>query len=62
MISIRRSLLLNLIVRHDPQHFQVALVDPKRVTFPEFETMRWLYEPIVKTKEDAIALMERLVA
>ncbi len=56
-----RSLLLSLIVRHDPTHFQVALVDPKRVTFPEFETMRWLYEPIVKTKEDAIALMERLV-
>ena len=56
-----RSLLLSLIVRHDPAHFQVALVDPKRVTFPEFEGMRWLYEPIVKTREDAIALMERLV-
>jgi DNA segregation ATPase FtsK/SpoIIIE, S-DNA-T family len=56
-----RSLLLSLLVRYDPAHFQVALVDPKRVTFPEFETMRWLYEPIVKTSEDAIALMERLV-
>ena len=56
-----RSLLLSLIVRHDPTHFKVALVDPKRVTFPEFETMDWLYEPIVKTSEDAIALMERLV-
>ncbi len=56
-----RSLLLSLLVRHDPAHFQVALVDPKRVTFPEFENMRWLYEPIVKTREDAIALMERLV-
>ncbi len=56
-----RSLLLSLIVRHDPNYFQVALVDPKRVTFPEFEDMRWLYEPVVKTKEDAISLMERLV-
>ncbi|MGB3790468.1 MAG: DNA translocase FtsK [Phormidesmis sp.] len=56
-----RSLLLSLLVRHDPAHFKVALVDPKRVTFPEFETMDWLYEPIVKTSEDAIALMERLV-
>ena len=56
-----RSLLLSLIVCHDPTHFQVALVDPKRVTFPEFEKMQWLYEPIVKTREDAIALMERLV-
>ncbi|MGB7086168.1 MAG: DNA translocase FtsK, partial [Phormidesmis sp.] len=34
-----RSLLLSLLVRHDPQHLQVALVDPKRVTFPEFEQM-----------------------
>ncbi len=56
-----RSLLLSLLVRHDPAHFQVALVDPKRVTFPEFETMRWLYQPIVKTREDAVALMEQLV-
>ena len=56
-----RSLLLSLLVRHDPTHLQIALVDPKRVTFPEFETMDWLYEPIVKTGEDAIALMERLV-
>ncbi|MGB7250423.1 MAG: DNA translocase FtsK, partial [Phormidesmis sp.] len=56
-----RSLLLSLLVRHDPQHLQVALVDPKRVTFPEFEQMPWLYEPIVKTREEAIALMERLV-
>ena len=56
-----RSLLLSLLVRQDPAHLKVALVDPKRVTFPEFETMDWLYEPIVKTSEAAIALMERLV-
>lgn len=56
-----RSLLLSLTVRHTPDRLKVALVDPKRVTFPEFESMRWLYEPIVKSKEDAIALMERLV-
>lgn len=56
-----RSLLLSLIVRHNCDDFRVALVDPKRVTFPEFETMRWLYEPIVKTREDAVLLMERLV-
>ena len=56
-----RSLLLSLIVCYDPDHLKVALVDPKRVTFPEFEDMRWLYEPIVKTQENAIALMEKLV-
>ena len=56
-----RSLLLSLLVRYDPAHCQIALVDPKRVTFPEFEEMAWLYEPIVKETEPAIALMQRLV-
>jgi DNA segregation ATPase FtsK/SpoIIIE, S-DNA-T family len=56
-----RSLLLSLLVRHSPQHLQIALVDPKRVTFPEFERMKWLYSPIVKDGDSAIALMESLV-
>lgn len=56
-----RSLLLSLLVRHSPQHLQVALVDPKRVTFPEFEQMRWLYSPVVKDSDRAIELMNELV-
>ena len=56
-----RSLLLSLLVRHSPQTLQIALVDPKRVTFPEFEAMPWLLEPIVKDTEDAIALMTTLM-
>ncbi|PAX52380.1 DNA translocase FtsK [Brunnivagina elsteri] len=56
-----RSLLLSLLVRHSPQHLQIVLVDPKRVTFPEFERMKWLYSPIVKDGDTAIALMESLV-
>ncbi|GAB4378200.1 MAG: hypothetical protein Kow00121_29530 [Elainellaceae cyanobacterium] len=56
-----RSLLLSLLVRHAPEHLQIALVDPKRVTFPEFEQMRWLHTPIVKDSDRAIELMERLV-
>ncbi|WP_017317341.1 DNA translocase FtsK [Mastigocladopsis repens] len=56
-----RSLLLSLLVRHSPQHLQIALVDPKRVTFPEFEEMRWLYSPIVKDSDRAIELMDELV-
>lgn len=56
-----RSLLLSLIMRHSPENLQIALVDPKRVTFPEFEQMKWLYTPIVKDSDDAIALMENLV-
>lgn len=56
-----RSLLLSLLQRHSPDHLQIALVDPKRVTFPEFENIPWLLEPIVKETEGAIALMESLM-
>ncbi|WNZ23884.1 cell division protein FtsK [Leptolyngbya sp. NK1-12] len=57
-----RSLLLSLLMRHSPQTLKVALVDPKRVTFPEFETMPWLYTSVAKEGDRAIALMEQLVA
>ena len=57
-----RSLLLSLIYRHSPQQIKIALVDPKRVTFPEFEKMPWLLSPIIKDSEAAIALMTELVA
>ncbi|MEB3181676.1 MAG: DNA translocase FtsK [Nostocaceae cyanobacterium] len=56
-----RSLLLSLLVQHSPNHLKIALVDPKRVTFPEFEQMEWLYSPIVKDSDSAIELMEQLV-
>jgi DNA segregation ATPase FtsK/SpoIIIE, S-DNA-T family len=56
-----RSLLLSLLVRHGPETLKIALVDPKRVTFPEFENMPWLFSPVVKQSEDAIDLMEQLV-
>ncbi|NJR58858.1 MAG: cell division protein FtsK [Cyanobacteria bacterium CRU_2_1] len=57
-----RSLLLSLLVRHTPDHLKIALVDPKRVTFPEFEQMPWLYQPVVKESERAIELMHNLVS
>ncbi|NEP18163.1 MAG: cell division protein FtsK [Leptolyngbya sp. SIO4C1] len=56
-----RSQLLSLLVRHTPSQLQIALVDPKRVTFPEFEQSPYLIEPIIKDGDGAIALMERLV-
>jgi DNA segregation ATPase FtsK/SpoIIIE, S-DNA-T family len=56
-----RSLLLSLLVRHPPTQLQIVLVDPKRVTFPEFEHMPWLFAPVVKDGEAAIALMQQLV-
>ncbi|HEY9905239.1 MAG TPA: DNA translocase FtsK [Candidatus Sericytochromatia bacterium] len=56
-----RSLLLSLLYRHSSQQLKIALVDPKRVTFPEFERMPWLLSPVVKDSENAIALMDELV-
>ncbi|MBE9228199.1 PD-(D/E)XK nuclease family protein [Phormidium sp. LEGE 05292] len=56
-----RSLLLSLLYRHSPNNLKIALVDPKRVTFPEFEQIPWLYSPVVKDGESAIELMTKLV-
>lgn len=56
-----RSLLLSLLIRHSPNQLKVALVDPKRVTFPEFERMPWLYTDLVKDSDRAIELMNELV-
>jgi S-DNA-T family DNA segregation ATPase FtsK/SpoIIIE len=57
-----RSLLLSLLTRYSSSQLKIALVDPKRVTFPEFEEIRWLYLPVVKDSDRAIELMDRLVA
>jgi S-DNA-T family DNA segregation ATPase FtsK/SpoIIIE len=57
-----RSQLLSLLTRHAPPQLKIALVDPKRVTFPEFEQLPYLYQPIVKDSDGAMALMNRLVA
>ncbi|MGB7441969.1 MAG: DNA translocase FtsK [Coleofasciculaceae cyanobacterium] len=56
-----RSLLLSLLYGHSPQRLKIVLVDPKRVTFPEFEKMPWLLSPIVKDSDRAIEMMEELV-
>lgn len=56
-----RSLLLSLLIRHSPSQLKVALVDPKRVTFPEFERMAWLYTDIVKDSDRATEFMNELV-
>ncbi len=56
-----RSLLLSLLYRHSPTQLKIALVDPKRVTFPEFEQIPWLYAPVVKDGVSAQALMTDLV-
>jgi S-DNA-T family DNA segregation ATPase FtsK/SpoIIIE len=56
-----RSLLLSLLYRYSPQQVKIALVDPKRVTFPEFENSSSLFTSIVKDSDSSIALMTELV-
>lgn len=56
-----RSILLSLLFRHPPEQLKIVLVDPKRVTFPEFEDIPWLLKPVVKETEPAIELMNGLV-
>lgn len=57
-----RALVLSLTQRRSPECLKIALVDPKRVTFPEFQKMPWLLSPIVKDSDRAIELMEDLVS
>ena len=56
-----RAVLLSLMVRHSPQFLKIAIVDPKRVTFPEFNNLPWLFNPVIKETEDGINLIDTLV-
>ncbi len=63
MLKIKINVFIypSLLYRHTPQNLKIALVDPKRVTFPEFERMAWLYSPVLKDSDRATELMEKLV-
>jgi len=56
-----RALILSLVYRYSPEEVKIILVDPKRVSFPEFETMPWLLCPIVKDNDQAIQVIQNLV-
>lgn len=56
-----RSLLTGLLVRYSPESLKIVLIDPKRVTFPEFDDCQWLYEPIARDVKIAIEVIEKLV-
>jgi DNA segregation ATPase FtsK/SpoIIIE-like protein len=56
-----RALIASLLVRYEPGQLRIALVDPKRSGFIEFANCPWLYCPICKDIEKALALLEQLV-
>lgn len=51
-----RTGVLSLIGGYSPQSVKVAIADPKRVTFNDFEGMPWQHCPVAKDA-DSIALM-----
>jgi S-DNA-T family DNA segregation ATPase FtsK/SpoIIIE len=57
-----KSLVFSLIRRYPQEVVKIALVDPKRVTFPEFENNAWLMSPVIKERDRAISFMEELVS
>ncbi len=46
-----KSVVLSLIRRYPKEVVKLALVDPKRVTFPEFENSPWLMSPVIKERD-----------
>ena len=56
-----KSLVLSLMERHTTEQVKIALVDPKRVTFTDFENSNWLLCPIIKESDRALEFMEELV-
>lgn len=56
-----RTAVLSLIGRYSPAAVKVAIGDPKRVTFNEFENSAWMYAPIAKTPQELIDLLNSLV-
>lgn len=55
-----KSALLSLVARYTPESAQVAIIDPKRVTFPEFESMGHLWADIAKDSGSAVKLLNDL--
>lgn len=56
-----RTAVLSMIGRYSPDAVKVAIADPKRVSFNEFEGCPWMYAPIAKTPQELIDLLNSLV-
>ena len=50
-----KVLIFSLIGRYSPESVRIVICDPKRVTFPQFSNLPWLYAPIAK--DEPIALL-----
>lgn len=59
--ELLKAIAASICWRYLPEECQLVFIDPKQVTFPEFENSPWLYAPIARSDEEAIPLLEELV-
>jgi DNA segregation ATPase FtsK/SpoIIIE-like protein len=52
-----KVLLVSLIGRYAPESVRVVICDPKRVTFPQYKDLPWLYAPIAKEEDLALLFL-----
>jgi FtsK/SpoIIIE family len=55
-----KAILQSLMFRYPPEMVRIILVDPKRVTFPQYGNLPWLYADIAKDELIALAFMGAL--
>jgi FtsK/SpoIIIE family len=55
-----KAILQSLMFRYPPEMVRIILVDPKRVTFPQYGNLPWLYADIAKDESVALKFMGAL--
>ncbi|RAI39834.1 DNA translocase FtsK [Rhodoplanes roseus] len=57
-----KAMVASLLLRSAPDHVQVALIDPKILTFAGVEGSPYLWRPVATTLADAMAILRDAVA
>jgi S-DNA-T family DNA segregation ATPase FtsK/SpoIIIE len=57
-----KALVASMLLRSTPEHVQIALIDPKILTFAGVEGSPYLWRPVATTLPDAMAILRDAVA
>jgi S-DNA-T family DNA segregation ATPase FtsK/SpoIIIE len=57
-----KAMVANILLRSTPQHVQIALIDPKILTFAGVEGSPYLWRPVATTLAEAMAILRDAVA
>ncbi|NVO14872.1 MAG: PD-(D/E)XK nuclease family protein [Rhodoplanes sp.] len=57
-----KAMVASMLLRSSPKHVQVALIDPKILTFTGVEGSPYLWRPVATTLADAMAILRDAVA